>query len=272
MSLNIGDNFKYLGKKFLDSRESFATLADMKSCTDVPDGFITYCQETDTRYEYKSSNANNVSTGHWREFVIEGEAGTSAIIQNEEPEDTTVIWFDPEDDEPSSEDPFISELKAIIQAMSAKLQALTTRVEYLESVISSGGGGGTTPKPPIIPDVTYKCLLLEDGTPLLWEDETYVLLESSGTQEDTVTDVILMEDGTPLLLEDGGYLFLESASDIIEANDVMLLESGGPLLLEDGGYLFLESASNPVEIKNAMLLETGDPLLLESGNPILLEK
>lgn len=233
MSLNIGDNFKYLGKKFLDSRESFATLADMKSCTDVPDGFITYCQETDTRYEYKSSNANNVSTGHWREFVIEGEAGTSAIIQNEEPEDTNVIWFDPEDDEPSSEDPFVSELKAIIQAMSAKLQALTTRVEYLESVISSGGGGTK-------PEVTYEYLLLEDGTPLLWEDGSYVLLESSGTDTEEVSDIILLEDGTPMLLEDGGYFFLESASITIESN--------------------------------AMLLESGDPLLLETGDPILLEK
>lgn len=233
MSLNIGDNFKYLGKKFLDSRESFATLADMKSCTDVPDGFITYCQETDTRYEYKSSNANNVSTGHWREFVIEGEAGTSAIIQNEEPEDTNVIWFDPEDDEPSSEDPFVSELKAIIQAMSAKLQALTTRVEYLESVISSGGGGTK-------PEVTYEYLLLEDGTPLLWEDGSYVLLESSGTDTEEVSDIILLEDGTPMLLEDGGYFFLESASITIKPN--------------------------------AMLLESGDPLLLETGDPILLEK
>lgn len=233
MSLNIGDNFKYLGKKFLDSRESFATLADMKSCTDVPDGFITYCQETDTRYEYKSSNANNVSTGHWREFVIEGEAGTSAIIQNEEPEDTNVIWFDPEDDEPSSEDPFVSELKAIIQAMSAKLQALTTRVEYLESVISSGGGGTK-------PEVTYEYLLLEDGTPLLWEDGSYVLLESSGTDTEEISDIILLEDGTPMLLEDGGYFFLESASITIKPN--------------------------------AMLLESGDPLLLETGDPILLEK
>ena len=34
MSLNIGDNFKYLVKKFLDNRESFATLEDMKKVID----------------------------------------------------------------------------------------------------------------------------------------------------------------------------------------------------------------------------------------------
>ena len=203
MSLNIGDNFKYLGKKFLDSRESFATLAEMKSCTDVPDGFITYCQETDTRYEYKSSNANNVTTGHWREFVIEGEAGTSAVIQNEEPEDTTVIWFDPEDDEPSSEDPFISELKSIIQAMSEKLQALTTRVEYLESVISSGGGGTKPDKP----EVTYEYLLWDDGTPILWDDGTPILLEDTTIKDEN--RYLLWDDGKPVLWDDGKPIILE---------------------------------------------------------------
>ena len=49
MSLNIGDNFKYLGKKFLDDRESFNTLEEMNACNDVPEGFITYCKENKKR-------------------------------------------------------------------------------------------------------------------------------------------------------------------------------------------------------------------------------
>ena len=53
MSLNIGDNFKYLGKKFLDNRESFNTLEEMRACTGVPKGFITLCYEDNKRYEYK---------------------------------------------------------------------------------------------------------------------------------------------------------------------------------------------------------------------------
>ena len=234
MSLNIGDNFKYLGKKFLDSRESFATLAEMKSCTDVPDGFITYCQETDTRYEYKSSNANNVTTGHWREFIIEGEAGTSAVIQNEEPEDTTVIWFDPEDDEPSSEDPFISELKAIIQAMSEKLQALTTRVEYLESVISSGGGGTKPDKP----EVTYEYLLWDDGTPILWDDGTPILLEEQNIPSD-VNEYLLWDDGTPILWDDGTPILLEDTT-IKDENRYLLWDDGKPVLWDDGKPIILE--------------------------------
>ena len=52
MSINIGDNFSYLGRKFLDERQSFDTLALMNSCSDVPIGFITFCKEDNKRYEY----------------------------------------------------------------------------------------------------------------------------------------------------------------------------------------------------------------------------
>ena len=54
MPLKIGDNFSYLGKKFLDERQSFDTLELMYACDDVPEGFITYCKETEKRYEYKN--------------------------------------------------------------------------------------------------------------------------------------------------------------------------------------------------------------------------
>ena len=68
MSLNIGDNFKYLGKKFLDERESFNTLEEVNACNDVPEGFITYCKEDKKRYEYKD--------GAWIEYVTGGAGMT----------------------------------------------------------------------------------------------------------------------------------------------------------------------------------------------------
>ena len=55
MALRIGDNFSYLGKKFLDSRESFDTLQEMYTCSDVPEGFITYCKEDKKRYEFTNT-------------------------------------------------------------------------------------------------------------------------------------------------------------------------------------------------------------------------
>ena len=74
MSLNIGDNFKYLGKKFLDARESFDTLEEMNACTDVPKGFITICYEDNKRYEYDGSA--------WIEYVINGDSTGYAKIED----------------------------------------------------------------------------------------------------------------------------------------------------------------------------------------------
>lgn len=88
MSINIGDNFKYLGKKFLDDRESFTTLELMKNCNDVPNGFITYCEETKNRYEYHSDNEVNDATGKWKLYVVNssGSGGSSAGMTDEERE------------------------------------------------------------------------------------------------------------------------------------------------------------------------------------------
>lgn len=75
MSLNIGDNFKYLGKKFLDERESFDTLELMNACNDVPEGFITYCKENQKRYEYKD--------GAWKVYTVSGGTGGAGMTDEE---------------------------------------------------------------------------------------------------------------------------------------------------------------------------------------------
>ena len=69
MSLNIGDNFSYLGKKFLDNRQSFDTLELMNNCSDVPIGFITFCKEDNKRYEYTESGWVEYSTSISNEQV-----------------------------------------------------------------------------------------------------------------------------------------------------------------------------------------------------------
>ena len=77
MSINIGDNFSYLGKKFLDNRQSFDTLVAMNNCTDVPIGFITFCKEDNKRYEYTSEG--------WTEF--------KSSITDEEAEKLNVAYL-----------------------------------------------------------------------------------------------------------------------------------------------------------------------------------
>ena len=72
MAIQVGDNFQYKGKKFLDDRMSFDSLSDMKAYdeTSLPDGIITYNKEDSKYYKFLSTNSDNDTTGKWREHVV----------------------------------------------------------------------------------------------------------------------------------------------------------------------------------------------------------
>ena len=74
MAIKIGDNFSYQGKKYLDDRQSFTTLSELQSYTNVPNGFIAYCEENGKRYEFVDNE--------WIEFVMNGTSGTNVDLRD----------------------------------------------------------------------------------------------------------------------------------------------------------------------------------------------
>lgn len=70
MAISINSNFSYQGKLPNFERDSFDTLANMKSFpeTSLDDGHITYCKETGGTYKYRSDNTEDSETGKWRLF------------------------------------------------------------------------------------------------------------------------------------------------------------------------------------------------------------
>lgn len=70
----IADNFNYFGKKFLDSRDYFDTIKEMKEFDGnyVPEGFVTYCVENEKSYQYKEANVDDKILGKWREVNLHG--------------------------------------------------------------------------------------------------------------------------------------------------------------------------------------------------------
>lgn len=237
MSLNIGDNFKYLGKKFLDNRESFATLEDMKKCTQVPNGFITYCQEDGKRYEFNSSNNINELTGKWVEFVINQDIEDCYYLGIEEPSDEK-IWFFNSQEEASVQikydNPVIAELFACIQSLQDQITKLQADVEYLKI----NGGGGIPIEPGDGDQVISLYFLLEDGGFFELEDGGHLLLEEE--IRITRSPLLMLEDGTSFLLEDGGFIILEESISAVKDN-LLLLETGAELLLENGFNILIES-------------------------------
>ncbi len=73
MGTSLIDNFDYRGRRFLDSRQSVATLAALRATaeTSVPAGFRAYCAETALWYEYNSANPADPVTGRWRAIPTE---------------------------------------------------------------------------------------------------------------------------------------------------------------------------------------------------------
>ena len=256
MSINIGDNFKYLGKKFLDDRQSFNTLLDMKKCNDVPLGFITFCKEDSKRYEYFDSIEEDPITGKWREYKVGADIDPDLLnhkcsyVGSETPEDDDVIWFDSGESnqtEINYDNPIISELLACIKTLQDQVKQLQADVEYLKI-----NGGGSRPDKPDKPDPGPD----EPGT-----DEPIVTEES----------FLALEDGGIFLLEDGGSLLLE-ISEAVTTDSVLTLEDGSILLLENGDYIVLENSNVSPINKPVILLEDGSKLLFEDKSEILLEE
>ena len=73
MALLIGDNFSYNGKKPNFERDSFETLVMLKTFaeTNLDNGHIAYCKETNKHYVFNDTNSDDSITGKWR--VLESE-------------------------------------------------------------------------------------------------------------------------------------------------------------------------------------------------------
>ena len=236
MSLHIGDNFSYLGKKFLDARKSFNTLEEMNACNDVPKGFITICYENNKRYEY-----NGIA---WVEYKVGGNVNVDDIVYygTETPTNDDIIWFYPDSGyvDLLIENPLLTELFNTIKSMQSQIAQLQADVEYLKT---HGGGGGGTVKPPDPEKPTpsnYSYLILEDGSKLLFEDGSGMLLEEQQAVAPSNYSYLILEDGSKLLFEDGSKMLLEE-QDIIKDSSYLLLESREKLLFEDGSKMLLEA-------------------------------
>lgn len=169
MSLKIGDNFSYLGKKFLDNRQLFLTLNEMNACTDVPNSFVTYCEEDGNRYEFKD--------GVWKKYVVAGGGSDLNDLVHwgvEEPTNEDSFWFDSTHDQQldiTLENQLIIELQDIIKQMHNQITILQADVEYLKlhgGGSSSGGNNGNKGNRIVLE--TGGALLLETGGALLLEN------------------------------------------------------------------------------------------------------
>ena len=73
--MKITENFEYIGTQQNFERDSYATLAEMKSVIDkrMPDIFTATCKETGKLYIYNKSNEIDETLGKWREISVDSD-------------------------------------------------------------------------------------------------------------------------------------------------------------------------------------------------------
>lgn len=88
MALKIGDNFSYNGKKPLDARNQFSTIAEMTAFaeTSLDEGHICYVKETNKYYTFNSANDVDITLGKWRELNTGGSTSDEKVKLNADSE------------------------------------------------------------------------------------------------------------------------------------------------------------------------------------------
>ena len=299
MSINTGDNFRYQGKKYLDDRQSFKTLAELMTYTNVPPGFIAYCEENGERYEYVNDT--------WILYKVSTDTGDLDLSDYALKTDIPTKTSELENDSGYLKDGDIHthENKAVLDTIDATKVNKWDNPDYndlankptipdinIDDVIYYGTDEptndnviwfypnnndyqGITIDNPIITELMSIIQNMQSQIRQLQADVEYLKTHGGsggGTTPDTPSTTysyLVLEDGSKLLLEDGGGILLEQ-QDIIKNSSYLLLEDGFKLLLEDGYGLLLEQ-QDIIKNSSYLLLEDGFKLLLEDGYGLLLE-
>ena len=131
MAINVGDNFSYQGKKYLDNRQSFKTLSELQAYSNVPEGFIAYCEEDKKRYEYVN--------GVWTEYVV-ASSGTEV-----NPDYATKAYVD-DLIESHTHDEYLTEHQDISHLATKEeipsIEGLATETYVQEQIANASLGGG----------------------------------------------------------------------------------------------------------------------------------
>ena len=145
MALIVGDNFSYKGQKPNFERDTFSTLAAMKSfpTTSIDEGHISLCLEDGKRYKYSASFSNDPTLGKWRR-VIDSVLDASS----ENPVQNKVILSKFREDEAA----FAQQIAALSQTTATNLEGTRQALlaedarnrSEIEALIQAGSTAAST--------------------------------------------------------------------------------------------------------------------------------
>lgn len=223
--------------------------------------------ELNTKYNIINGNKAFVNNESSYYYYYNGKWHKDNVFvqQATPPEDTTKIWIPTTDSYTyQSKDISLSALKATIDAIYSRMDAMQAEIDYLKT----HGGGGTTPTANKI-SLGYDD---DSSEKLTIKGLTYVFEDDSTETESNNKITLEYDDGTTQ--EVGGDSGGETPKpDTPSSKDILLLANGEPLLLFGGEEFELYNTTNTEDEplnKNNLLLADGESLLLYDGEELEL--
>lgn len=92
--IEVLDNFKYSGQRFLDQRKECQTIEELVGTdpTSIPDGFTKYVHDNDTWYRYHSDNEELEGIGRWRSILHGREVLSPEFLYAIVDANGTLLW------------------------------------------------------------------------------------------------------------------------------------------------------------------------------------
>ena len=216
--MQIVSNFELSAKKFLDNRQSWTSLDELKANTNVlmPNGFLAYCKNENKWYKMNCTDESNPTTYTWSEF---NNLGNVDELNSEKVKYSNDLLSD------------VTNVKQALDSILAKLYYVKPSIN---SFTASTNGGvfevGTTITAPITFNWEYnKNITTQSLTNCTLTDETVrtVTYDSDITTDKTF--ILTASDGENTVSKSIGYKFVTpyyvgvSTTDVLTETEITAL-------------------------------------------------
>ena len=197
MATQLVDNFGLSAKKFLDNRQSWKSLDELKANKDIlmPNGFLAYCKNEDKWYKMNCTDESNPTTYTWSEF---NNLGNVDELNSEKVNYSNDLLSG------------ITNVKQALDSISAKLYYVKP---LINSFTASANGGvfevGTTITAPITFNWEYnKNITTQSLTNCTLTDETVRTATYDGDITTDKTFTLSASDGENTVSKSISYTFV----------------------------------------------------------------
>ena len=184
----IVTSFEYSGVEYIDKRQQWNSLAELKSqtTTKFPNGYEVWCENEKSKYVLSTTNADDISTYIWKKFEATG--GSFELELNEQytsDYDISINTKEVSEGYGSIDKNLYEQFATLFKNMQSVIDAQQTKINDLEARVFALEQGSII-KPPIIDDSTS---IVDYNGDILADYDGNTLSDYTSTEEATYTQI-----------------------------------------------------------------------------------